>query len=76
MNVSHSAGAEEKPQKQMDHISEQGHVSDFHYGLVRETIALKDAMNIPDAKTAVDKEWAKLKTLPGWPSKVSNRSEK
>ena len=37
------------------YISEKGCVSDFHYGLVYEHIAVENAMTIPDAKAAVDK---------------------
>ena len=37
----------------MDHISEKGHVSDFHNGMVLKPIVTKDAMTISDAEAAV-----------------------
>ena len=59
-----------------DPISEKGYVSRFHHGLVHEPITVKDAMTIPDATAAVDKEWEKLMGLPGWEFKnVKPRSE-
>ena len=48
----------------MDHISDKGYV--FHHGVVHKPVALKDAMNTSDAKSAVDKEWDTLKNLPTW----------
>ena len=36
-------------------------MSDFHYGLVHEPVAINDAMKLPDAKGAVGKEWDKLR---------------
>ena len=37
-----------------------------HYNLVHQFIPLRQAMNIRDAKPAVDKEWKKLATVPAW----------
>ena len=35
-----------------------------------------EAMNMPDVKVAVDKEWEKLEKLPAWQlTKVRNKSE-
>ena len=34
--------------------------------LVHKFILFPQAMNIPDAKAAVDKEWKKLETIPAW----------
>ena len=53
----------------MGHISEKGHVSDFHNRLSHEPIAVEDAMKILDAQAAVDKEWINLKRLPAGTSR-------
>ena len=37
-----------------------------HYKLVRKFIPTPQAMKIPDAKAAVDKEWEKFETIPAW----------
>ena len=37
-----------------------------HNNLVHMFILMLQAMKIPDAKAAVDKEWKKLKTNPAW----------
>ena len=37
-----------------------------HYSLVHKFIPMPQAMKIPDAKAAVDKEWTKLETIPAW----------
>ena len=47
-----------------DHIAGKGISSLNHYNLVHKVIPLPKAMIIPDAKAAVDKEWAKLKKIP------------
>ena len=55
VTVNGSGGAEEEPQKHMDHISEKGFVFDFHCDMVRKPIAIKDAMKNLDAEAAADK---------------------
>ena len=43
---------------------------------MHKPIPMRQAMKIPDAKAAVDKEWDKLKKLPAWPeSKVKSKQE-
>ena len=37
-----------------------------HYNLVHKFIPMPHAMKIPDAQTAVDKEWKKLEAIPTW----------
>ena len=37
-----------------------------HEDLVHKFIPMPQAMKIPDAKAAVDKEWKKLETIPAW----------
>ena len=47
-----------------------------HYSLVHEFIPMPQAMKIPAAKAAVDKEWEKLEKIPAWDlTKVRNKSE-
>ena len=47
-----------------------------HYILVRKFIPMPEAMKIPDAKAAVEKEWEKLKKIPAWQlTKVRNTNE-
>ena len=47
-----------------------------HYHLGHKPIPIPRAMNIPDAKVAVDKEWEKLEKWPAWQAtRVKNRKE-
>ena len=47
-----------------------------HYKLVPKFILIAQAMKIPDAKAAVDKEWKKLETVPAWQlEKVKSKKE-
>ena len=54
------------PRNHEDHIAEKGFNSTSHYHLVHNFIPMPQAMNIPDAKAAVDKERKKLQKLPAW----------
>ena len=59
-----------------DHIAGKGMNSLSHYNLVHKFIAMLQAMNIIDAKAAVEKEWKKLEKLPAWLlTKVRNKNE-
>ena len=47
-----------------------------HYNLVHKFIPVPQAVKIPDAKVAVDKEWEKLEKMPAWQlTKVRNKKE-
>ena len=47
-----------------------------HYNLVHKFIPVPQAMTIPGAKAAVDKEWKKLETTPAWQlDKVKSKEE-
>ena len=47
-----------------------------HDNLVHKFILMPQAMKIPAAKAAVDKEWEKLEKIPAWDlTKVRNKSE-
>ena len=55
--ISNSSGPNGQPhQHHMDHVSEQGCTSEFHYGVVRTPISGKDAMEKPEDTDVVDKE--------------------
>ena len=59
-----------------DHIAEKGFNSLSHHNLVHKIIPVHQAMKIPDAMVAVDKEWEKLGKLPAWQmTKVNNKKE-
>ena len=45
------------PTKHEEHIAGKGFTSMSHYNLVHKCIPLPQAIKIPDAKVAVDKEW-------------------
>ena len=49
-----------------DHIAVKGENSLQHYNLVHKFIPLPQAMKIPAAKAAVDKEWEKLEKISAW----------
>ena len=49
-----------------DHIAGKGEISLQHYNLVHKFIPMPQAMKIPAAKAAVDKEWEKLEKISAW----------
>ena len=54
------------PSNHEDHIAGKGENSLQHYNLVHEFIPMPQAMKIPAAKAAVDKEWEKLEKISAW----------
>ena len=61
---------------QLDHIAGKETNSLSHCNLVRKFIPMPQAMKIPDAKAAVEKEWGKLEKIPAWQlTKVKNKTE-
>ena len=54
------------PRNHEDQIAEKEFKSISHCNLVHEFVPMPQAMNIPNAKPAVDKEWEKLEKLPAW----------
>ena len=59
-----------------DHIARKGVNSLNHSNLVHESIPMRQAIHLPDAKAAVDKEWEKLEKIPAWQlTKVRNKKE-
>ena len=67
---------ESLPNYHEDHIAGRGDNSLQHYSLVHKFIPMPQAMKIPAAKAAVDKEWEKLDKIPAWDkTKVRNKSE-
>ena len=46
-----------------DHFAGKGNNSLQHYNLVHQCIPMPQAMKIPAAEAAVDKEWGKLEKL-------------
>ena len=54
------------PHHHQDHIAGKGKNSLQHYNLVRKFIPMPQAMKIPAAKAAVDKEWEKLEKISAW----------
>ena len=66
---------ESLPKYHEDHIAGKGDNSLQHYNLVHKFIPRHQAMKIPAAKAAVDKEWEKLEKIPAWNlTKVRNTS--
>ena len=67
---------ESLPTHHEDHIAGKGDNSLQHYNLVHKFIPMPQAIKIPAAKAAVDKEWDKLEKIPAWDlTKVRNKSE-
>ena len=52
------------PKDHEDYIAEKGFNSISHYNLVHEFVPTLQAMKIPDAKAAVDKEWENFEKSP------------
>ena len=64
------------PNHHEDHIAGEGDNSLQHYKLVHELIPLPQAIKIPAAKSAVDKEWEKLEKFSAWNlTKVRGKKE-
>ena len=58
------------------HIAGKGHNSVTHYNLVHKFIPMPQAIKLPDAKAAVDKELKNLETIPAWQlEKVKSKKE-
>ena len=56
-----------------DYISDKGYIhiyiykdQKFMYGFKHTRIPVSEAMKMPEAKAALDKEWNKLKKMPAW----------
>ena len=54
------------PSNHEDHIARKGENSLQPYNLVHKFIPMPQAMKIPAAKAAVDKEWEKLEKISAW----------
>ena len=64
------------PNHHEDHIAGKGDNSLQHYNLVHKFIPMPQAMKIPAAKAAVDKEWEKLEKISAWNlTKVRSKKE-
>ena len=57
---------ESLPNHHEDHIAGKGDSSLQQYNLVHKFIPMPQAMKIPAAKAAVDKEWEKLEKISAW----------
>ena len=67
---------ESLPNHHEDHIAGKGDNSLQHYDLVHKFIPMPQAMKIPAANAAVDKEWEKLEKISAWNlTKVRSKSE-
>ena len=67
---------ESLPNHHEDHIAGKGDNSLQHHNLVPKNIPMPQAMKIPAAKAAVDKEWEKLEKIPAWNlTKVRSKKE-
>ena len=67
---------ESLPNCHEDHIAGEGDNSLQHYNLVHKFIPMPQAMKIPAARAAVDKEWEKLEKIPAWDlTKVRSKKE-
>ena len=64
------------PNYHEDHIAGKGDISSLHYNMVHKFIPMPQAMKIPAAKAAVDKEWRKMEKISAWNlTKVRSKNE-
>ena len=64
------------PNYHEDHVAGKGNHSPQHYDSVHKFIPMLQAVKIPAAKAAVDKEWEKLEMIPAWDlTKIRRKSE-
>ena len=67
---------ESLPNHHEDHIARKGENSLQHYNLVHKFIPMPQALKIPAAKAAVDKEWEQLEKISAWNlTKVRSKKE-
>ena len=67
---------ESLPNHHEDHIARKGDNSLQHHKLVHKFIRIPQAVKIPAAKAAVDKEWEKLEKISAWNlTKVRSKKE-
>ena len=67
---------ESLPNHHEDHIARKGNNSLQRYNFVHKFIPMPQALKIPAAKAAVDKEWEKLEKISAWNlTKVRSRKE-
>ena len=67
---------ESLPTHHEDHIAGKGPFSLQHHNLVHQFIPMPQAMKIPAAKAAVDKEWENLEKISAWNlTKVKSKKE-
>ena len=67
---------ESLPNYHEDHIAGRGDNSLQHYNLVYIFLPMPQAMKIPAAKAAADKEWEKLEKISAWNlTKVRSKKE-
>ena len=68
---------EEVPQRSHEgHIAAKALNSLNHYNLAHKFIPMPQALKIPDAKAAADKEWGELEKIQAWQlTNVRNRKE-
>ena len=67
---------ESLPNHHEDHIAGKGDNSLQHNNLVHRFVPMPQAMKIPAAKAAVDKEWEKLENISAWNlTKVTSKKE-
>ena len=64
---------ESLPHYHEDHVAGKGNNSVQHYNLGHKFIPMPQAMKIPAAKAAADKEWEKLEKISAW---VPDQSQK
>ena len=64
------------PNYHEDHITGKGENSFQHFNLVHTLIPMPQAVKIPAAKAAVDKEWEKSEKISAWNlTKVRSKKE-
>ena len=67
---------ESLPKYHEDHIAGKGMKSLSHYNLVHEFIPMLQAMKIPDAEEAVEKEWEKTRENTGTAADESQKQKR
>ena len=63
------------PHDHEDHLAGNGENSLQHYHLVHKLIPMPQAVKIPAAKAAVDKEWEKFEKISAWNLKVKSKKQ-
>ena len=61
-SVSDPRGLQSQSRPHQEHVAQKGQMSEEWYSFVHTPMPIPEALKIPDAQMALEKEWTKLET--------------